>query len=461
MLSPTVVDPVAHRVPLDAFAIAAYTVAFALVAGLTARRPAYGIAALVAFVPFAFAHDVGPTTLSLSKVALGGAVAGLLLRRSGLSVLRDRAAATFLVCGVFVIAATALSMWHALYRGAALRETLKSVEYLVLFATVAVAARADADERPVRVVLAASVAAVSLLALRQEFTGAPSGLWFMNHVVPRIAGPLEGPNQLAGYLGIALPLVTAFICTRRRANLEIGVLAVGCATLVLTISRAGVVASLGAIVLCVVLAPPSTRNVVAKPLALALGAGCAAGGAFLAFWGYAAAHSLGAFTLFGRFWTMAEAPNPGAVGTRSELWRAAWILWRQHPFFGIGAGNFEFELPLAGYPQLRTHANSLYVQSLVEGGVPLFLATLALVGASIARFARGPFREPFVLGAFAASVGFAAHQLFDLLVFYPKVGELWWIVLALGAARSDALAPVVAASRRSIAVSSRSAAVTQ
>jgi hypothetical protein len=42
-----------------------------------------------------------------------------------------------------------------------------------------------------------------------------------------------------------------------------------------------------------------------------------------------------------------------------------------------------------------------------------------------------------IAGALAASTGFALHQFFDLLVFFPKVGELWWIVLALGAARVD------------------------
>jgi O-antigen ligase len=129
--------------------------------------------------------------------------------------------------------------------------------------------------------------------------------------------------------------------------------------------------------------------------------------------------------------------QPGSVGNRSQLWHAAIILWRAHPIFGIGAGNFEFELARAGYPGLRTHANSLYLQSLAEGGVISFTATLALVVVSIASFVRAP-REPLIVAALAASIGFAIHQFFDLLVFFPKVGELWWILLALAAARADA-----------------------
>jgi hypothetical protein len=42
------------------------------------------------------------------------------------------------------------------------------------------------------------------------------------------------------------------------------------------------------------------------------------------------------------------------------------------------------------------------------------------------------------VAALAASIGFAIHQVFDLLVFFPKVGELWWILIALAAARTDA-----------------------
>ena len=125
----------------------------------------------------------------------------------------------------------------------------------------------------------------------------------------------------------------------------------------------------------------------------------------------------------------------GGVGTRTNLWRAAIGLWRQHPLFGVGAGNFELEIPLTGLRGVRTHANSLYLQSLVEGGIPLFAATVWLTYVSIATFAKDRLRSPFVVAAFAASIALGLHQFFDLLVFYPKVGGWWWIVLGLGAAQ--------------------------
>jgi O-antigen ligase len=418
----------------DAAAIALFLAFFGAVAVATARRPLCCIAVLIAVLPFGYARYVGPTTLTLPKLALLASFVGLVASRRSFAVLGGGAAKTFIICGALVVAATVLSILDALYRGPVLRESFKMLEYLLTFVAVYVAWRADPGERPLRIALAAVAALVGVLALSQEITGAPSDILVLNYPVPRAAGPLEGPNQLAGYLGIMLALVTAFVCTRGPTGWEIASLGLGAAALMLTLSRAGVLASLGGIALVIVLSPGlSNRRALG-----ALAAGVLTGVAGLVAWGYAAAHTAGLLLLIERFASAAEAEDPGRVGTRTQLWHAAWTLWKRHPLFGIGAGNFELELPLAGLPKLHTHANSLYLQSLVEGGIPLFGSTIALVSASIVRFARGPFRSPLVLGALGASVGLAVHQVVDLLVFYPKVGEMWWIALALGAAQLDA-----------------------
>ncbi len=431
-----VVDQAVASAPLGAASIAVFAAVFIGVAFVTFRKPSAGIATLVLLTPFAYYHDMGHTTITLSKVALVAAITGLVARRCDLSALRRPATATFLICGGLVLAATALSIAVALHRGPALRETLKALQYLLLFATVAVAASEDPGEGPIRLAFPAVLIAVCVPALLQEALGAPSGLWFFGHPIPRIAGPLEGPNQLAGFLGLALALVAAFALFRGPSALEIAALFLAGTALVLTISRAGVFASLAGLIIVAVVAPAKRR----RAAFAAVGGGLALGAAALAAYGFALTHSLLGLDLLGHFSTLAEVEDPGAVGKRSQLWNAALILWRRHPLLGIGAGNFEFELGLAGYPQLRTHANSLYLQSLAEGGVVLFLPTLALVWTSIARFARRARRDPLIAGALAASTGFALHQVFDLLVFFPKVGELWWIVLALGAARIDGLA---------------------
>ncbi|MGH7729518.1 MAG: O-antigen ligase family protein, partial [Vulcanimicrobiaceae bacterium] len=324
----------------------------------------------------------------------------------------------------------------AQYRIPALRETLKAFEYLALFALVALADRADPDERPLRLALAGSLGVVALVALAQAIAGAPSVTLLLGHPIARIAGPLEGPNQLAGYLGIALPLVLALALARGALPLEIAALALGAAALLLTLSRAGIVSTLIGLSLVALLCGRTRRS----PATFALLAGLVAGAFANGLRAVLATGDLRALLALALYAGSASDPaQTGAVGHRGELWHAALVLWRRSPLLGIGAGNYERELGSVGLHGIRTHANSLYLQALAEGGIVLLVATLATVIAPIVAFARGPLREPLILGALGASVVLALHQTVDLLVFYPKVGELWWIALALGAARADAL----------------------
>lgn len=411
-----------------------YLAAFAAAYALMHRRASYGLAALILVQPFAFYRDVGPTTITLSKVVLVALVLALLARRADARALAQPAAHPLVASTIALVLATGLSITQAQYVVPAIRETLKTVEYLAIFAVAVIAATRDADERPIRFALATTVGAVALLALAQEITGAPSGIWFGAQPVPRIAGPLEGPNQLAGYLGLGLPMVAAFMLLRPRerfswhAGVEAGALALGVAALILTLSRAGLIAGLGALAVVALAAGPRESF---RRMSLWLGAGALAATPILIVW----AASIGSGSVVGHLVTLDEAGDPGGVGRRSQLWHAALALWSQHPWLGIGAGNFELELARAGLVEIRTHANSLYVQSLTEGGLPLLAATVATLAAAIATFARvRHLNAPLVVGALGASIGFAGHQFVDDLLFFPKVGGFWWLVIGLGLA---------------------------
>ena len=61
--------------------------------------------------------------------------------------------------------------------------------------------------------------------------------------MPRIAGPLEGPNQLAGYLDLAIPLLLTR-ALRGGDRWAAAVLALAGLADVLTLSRSGVLAAL-------------------------------------------------------------------------------------------------------------------------------------------------------------------------------------------------------------------------
>ncbi|HVS46462.1 MAG TPA: O-antigen ligase family protein [Verrucomicrobiae bacterium] len=417
-----VVDQVGHASPLDPLSVLGFALVFLGVAHLTARRPVYGLACLIASIPFALYRDILGTTLTLPKVVLLGVILGLFTYVGVLRELRARPASALLSAGGLVFAATAISIAQASVWEPAVRETLKVVEYLAIFASAFLCFRLDPDEHILRWAIAATTGVVALLALGQEIVGSPSGLLLNNVAIPRIAGPLEGPNQLAGYLEISIAILGGLTCVRRTREVAVALALVAFAD-VLTFSRAGL---MGAVVAIVVLAIVYRRSAMA--MVAPLGCGLALGVLVTGLWDQVA-HTLDLF----RF-SRAGSSYTGGVGTRSELWRAAIQLWRQHPLLGVGAGNFELDLPRVGLTTIRTHANSLYLQTLVEGGLPLFLATLALLTTAIVSFARGAARSPFCAGALAATIALSAHQFFDLLVFYPKVGDWWWAILGMGAA---------------------------
>jgi O-antigen ligase len=383
------------------------------------RRPAYAVVLLVVVQPFALYGNAWVTTVTLPKAALLGVLLGLATHPGVWRPLAAPASRALLIAGLAVLAATILTGTHAAYGGPVLRESLKAAEYVLLFAAIVCAYRLDPDAAIVRNACVSVITLVALLALSQEVYGATSGLRLNGRELVRVAGPLEGPNQLAGYCDVAIPLLFAFAIESPALVIAAALFLIVLAD-VLTFSRGGglgVVAGLAAVAL-------AYRRQLLQPLAF-IGAGIVTGLLLIGF----LAHTPAILPVWD------NAITSGGVETRTNLWRAAFALWRQHPIFGIGAGNFELEIAQTGLRGIRTHANSLYLQSLVEGGIPSLAATLWLTYVSIATFAKNRLLSPFVAAAFAGSIALGLHQIFDVLVFYPKVGGWWWIVLGLGAAQ--------------------------
>jgi O-antigen ligase len=419
-----VIDQTIQNNPVGPLAALIYVAVLLAAATITMRRPIGGVCMLVFLQPFAFYRDVLGTTVTLPKVALVGVILGCLAYPNALNVLRERVPMRILLAGALVLAATALSIVHATHIHAWIRELLKTLEYLVLFATVYVAYRLEPNRDMVRLTVIVVTTMVALASLSQEVFGAPSGLWINGHPTPRIAGPLEGPNQLAGYLELSIPLLFAFCIERFDATIGIALVLAVFAD-VLTFSRTGAIAAVIALAIVAYI----FRNRNQRAALLCVGGGIVAGSMVAVFWGIVA-HTHG----INRFWTFKESPNAGGVGTRSQLWPAAIRLWRSHPLLGVGAGNYELDLPLVGLYTIRTHANSLYLQALAEGGIVQLAATLYLAYVSISTFVRERAQSPIVAGVLAGSVALALHQIADYLVYYPKIGGWWWVLLALGAA---------------------------
>jgi len=317
---------------------------------------------------------------------------------------------------VIVCTAATIPVAHA--KAPALRETLKAVEYALVFLVAWSAAR---DDRPGAArwfgrSCGLALAAVALDALA-DYARPESVLRAGGHTIVRIAGALEGPNQFAAWIGLALPVAVAEI----EAVVALGALvALAGAALALTLSRGGAAQSAAA------LAGALLARGERRPRALALAAAFAL--AFAVALGALVAASGGAGALF------RSSDDAGGTGSRAILWSAALAMGRAHPLLGVGAGNFELELPRYGAPpRVRTQANSLYLEALADGGIVLLGATLfaALAPPLVLVRARG---RPLVLAAGVAGFALAAHGLVDDVTFFTKVGQLWWLIAGVAAA---------------------------
>jgi len=421
--------PVADRIDitpaLDPLWLIVFAFLFAGVALLTIKRAGFGAAALVAVVPFFGSHAFLGTTVTAPKVVLLAVIVGLSNRAEAWRVLRRRPVALVIAAFCAIILVNVLTLAVAQHRSDVLRESFKWLEYLAVFCTLVVAYAADPAARLVRTALFLSILAVALSALWEIVSPAPSGMWIGDVAIPRIAGVLDGPNQLGGYLEVAVAALGAWQM-REPNRLTAATLLLSSIALGLTFSRA---AFGGALLILAIFAIVERRTVLRLwPLGLGLAGAFAADLARIAVIDGlpAADRSLLEHA------SDTNASLAGGVGNRAELWRAALFFFRSHPLLGIGAGNYELELSQAGLYGVRTQANSWYLQALAEGGIALFAATVAWIAAVLASLARTLRTSPWGLAAFAASCALVAHGFFDDLVFYPKVAEAWIALIALG-----------------------------
>jgi O-antigen ligase len=407
--------------PVDLASVIVYLCCAVGVGLLTRRRPALGVAALLVLAPFDLARYVGPTTITTLKAGLVGLLVVLAFSRPDLAAFRTFPVRVMLAAFFATLLAIALSAIHAQNLGAVVREAFKNGEYLVLFAGAIAAFAADPDDRPFWRTLELAVALVCCSALAEYLLGAHSGIFLRGWVLPRIAGALEGPNQLAGYLDVGLPVLIARALIHRDRLLT-AVIVLAAVTDLLTISRAGILGvAIGIAVVLAVLRPAQRlawryAGVVAL---IVLGGGALAARAGV---------PVGYFSLD------QATQSADHLGNRSELWQAAIALWRTSPVFGVGAGNYELDLAQVGLFGVRTHANSLYLQSLAEEGLVGLATIVALFAVTIWTLARSAVRRPLVVGALGATVALTVHQVTDDLFFFPKVATAYWLVTGVAVA---------------------------
>ncbi|HEY7063239.1 MAG TPA: O-antigen ligase family protein [Chloroflexota bacterium] len=406
-------------VPLPALAV----LAAGAFAALSYHAPRLGLAAVLATLPtYYFPRELGGLAFSLPETALLLTAAALAARWA---VRRDvRPLATpFDPWVALFVAAALLSLLPTEYLKLSLRSLrtliLEPILFYYLTAALCPSLRAM---RPLVVSFLGAAAAVALLAVAQV-------LGNVNTVqvegVRRALGLYPSPNQLALYLGYALPLAAALALWAPALRGWLGALAALLAlALALTFSIGG---WLGAGVSLLVLAALWGR----RALVVAAAAGLALGAASLA-----VAARLGVERIL----------SGSTAAFRRQIWTSALAMLRDHPLFGVGLDNFlyryqlQYMLPEAWAEPNISHPHNWVLQFWLEMGAFGLVAALGL----LARFGwlvlRGLRARPagtdraLLAGSLAAVVGVFVHGSLDNSYFLVDLSILFWWQLAIAAA---------------------------
>ncbi len=412
---------------------------------VTLVRPQLGVLLVALAIPFGSLRqvrmgvmNVGVTELILALVFVAWLVRKLARRE--LSV-HWPALTMPLVLFLAVLCLSALgseSLQHSV------KEIVKWVEVLALYVLVA-----NELSGPWRRVLVAVLLGTGALAAVQGIaqfllqSGPEEFILFGRFM--RAYGTFEQPNPYAGYLGLTLPVAVGMIfaglvTTDRRIQTRWLVWAGGtgvlmAAALVMSWSRGawlGAAAALGVIVIAVV-ARSGRTAVLGMVLVVLLAYLVLASGLSLLPPSVVQRFSdfvpyLGVLDVRGMEVTDANY----AVLERMAHWQSALAMWTDHPWFGVGIGNYEVAYAQYALPQWSLplgHAHNYYLNIGAEAGAIGLLAYLGLVGAALlqswraARTACG-WRWGVALGVLGVLVHLSVHSVFDNLFVHAMYLQL-------------------------------------
>ena len=392
------------------------------------RSPSALVAAILAVVtPTLLAFNLAPSATFLNQGAalVAWAVFGLVLGTTagpaGDGVSRG---ALSLLAALSIVAAAAIGA--SVFAGVPASLTLSSVGSLLAAAFIAFVAvrcsRAGAAEPVFQAVCTTLVVAGVLSAvvcLVQVYV--PE--WADGSVIApassdgRASGNLRQPNHVSSLLLWSV-IALLWLHDSGRLSLRITVAAAALFTyaIVLTASRTGVA---GVLLLGLWGALDRRLGRSTRVVLLAVPVAYAVFWGGLALWTRFNHEALGAES---RITDTAESPN-----SRVRIWTNALSLIAEHPWLGVGFGEFNFAWSLHPFPQRPTaffdHTHDLPLQVLVELGIPLGLLVLTLLGYALWRaFTAGRDAEgaegAVMRAAFMIVLMIGIHSLLEYPLWY-------------------------------------------
>jgi len=420
-------------------------------------NPVIAVYLLIPLIPFSslVTLSLGGLKLTGMEVMLAVGWGGILLQQvtHPATYKRNELSAPLLWPFLIFLSGIALSWLNALSLKASFIETAKWIEMLLLYLWLVSQLPIKELPRLVGIVLLTGVVQAALGLYQFVFKVGPEGFLLFGGRFLRAYGTFGQPNPYAGYLGLILPLAVAlawwkFDSLRKSANLSdwnvnflatvslSSVVAILLAALFATQSRSGWIAAVVAVGLVLVIMSRLARLLAALSALLATMLGLAGALTLNLLQMTDSADSPNLYQIMLQRLVEATAifriDNLGAVeltdanfATLERLahWQAAWDMWRDNFWVGVGFGNYELVYPMYAVGQWLDplgHAHNYLFNLGAETGfiglcsyVIFWLLTFALLWQTI-RHSEG-FYHAVAVGGLGIMVHLHLHNLFDNL----------------------------------------------
>lgn len=396
---------------------------------LTLLRPVIGLYALALAIPLTpqLRLPLGAGALSLADLLIAGVFVAWWMR---LAVRRERPRPAPLLWLILPLGLALLfSSLAAASLEEAIPELIKWAEVIVVY-FLGAQLLTPRHRLPFVILLLAAAGLESSVGLRQFFFRLGPEAYLLGGFL-RAFGTFGQPNPYAGYLGLALPLALALTLwaatagwRRRRPLFYLRFVFFAGASILI---GAGLIASwsrgawLGAVVAgLTVLALASTGG------RLAMAAGAAA---IFLLWPLVPPALTGRLAEIGAYfgvWNARGVPVTDAnfsVLERVAHWQVAWEMFADHPWLGVGVGNWAVVYPryaFAPWSDPLGHAHNVLFHFAAEAGIIGALAFLCFWLGSLVAALRSAHRshgpdKAIAIGVFGLLVHLSIHNQFDNL----------------------------------------------
>lgn len=459
------------------------------VVGLILVRIDTGLWLLALLVPFGSVLPIafGQLSLTVADFLVGLVFMAWLIR--GLSLRQMRAPfAGVLVPLVAFFAVLLLATTSALSIDACYKELLRWLELILVYIVVSNHVTTLRRVNLLVAMILVAGSAEALVGFYQFFTQTGPESFVIGRFM-RAYGTFSQPNPFAGYLGLVLPLGVAVALvplfrpvrvvpasadeetTRRgldkkgswarvgggahgvslvftRVPFWLRLLALACcalagAAMLMSLSRGALLGAVAA--LAVMAAVASRRTLTIAVVGLVVLALVLLLGAFSLLPQQVAVRLSQMVEYFGVFdvRSIELTAQNWAIVERMARWQAAWNMFVNNPWLGVGLGNYAVayeSYALPGWPDPLGHAHNFYLNMMAETGVVGAGAYLALVaiwfwhGLQVLRRASGPLFT-VVVGLLGILMAAAVHNLFDNLYVHNmniQVGLTLGLLTAIG-----------------------------